>query len=218
MGIYREVFGLSKEDIWRQLSREIGARYVEGGFWRGDRVQARIGEWTVTLDTHDVPSGDAKRSTTRIRAPFFNQDGFKFLVFRSGVFAELGKLVGMQDVEVGFPEFDSKFVIKGNNEELLRRLFSNEMIRKLLSEQPNVRFEIVKGEGETEGEPKDEVRFQTSGAIQDLDRLKHLFELFSVTLDQLCAMGSAYCRCSEAAPQDRAPGSAETAEKSRVRT
>ena len=198
MAIYREVFGPSKEDIWRQLSKEIGARYVESGFWHGDMVQAQIGEWTVTLDAHEVPFGGANRITTRLRAPFANQDGFSFLVFRSGVFAELGKLIGMQDVEVGFPEFDKKFVIKGNNKELLRRLFSNEKIRKLLSEQPNVRFEIVKNEGESEGEATDEVRFQAVGAIQDLDRLKQLFELFAVTLDQLCAMGSAYCRCSEA--------------------
>jgi hypothetical protein len=42
------------------------------------------------------------------------------------------------------------------------------------------------------------VRFQSVGAIQDLDRLKQLFELFSATLDQLCAMGSAYCGCPEA--------------------
>jgi len=207
MAIYREVFGPSKEDIWRQLSKEIGARYVEGGFWHGDVVQAQIGEWTVTLDAHEVPSGGAKRFTTRLRAPFANQDGFSFLVFRSGVFAELGKLIGMQDVEVGFPEFDRKFVIKGNNKELLRRLFSNEKIRELLSEQPNVRFEIVKIEGESKGEARDEVRFQAVGAIQDLDRLKQLFELFSVTLDQLCAMGSAYCGCSEASTKT---GEAET--------
>jgi hypothetical protein len=205
MGIYREVFGPSKEDIWRQLSGEIGARYVEGGFWQGDKVQAQIGEWTVTLDTHEVPSGGTKRATTRIRAPFVNQDGFNFLVYRSGVFSELGKLMGMQDVEVGFPEFDSSFIIKGNNKELLRRLFSNEKIRQLLSEQPNVRFEIISDEGGSAGESTDEVRFQASGAIQDLDRLKQLFELFAVTLDQLCAMGSAYCKCSAADNKTDAP-------------
>jgi hypothetical protein len=197
MGIYRDVFGPSKEDIWRQLSGKIGARYVEGGFWQGDKVQARIGEWTVTLDTHEVPSGATKRVTTRLRAPFVNQDGFSFLVYRSGVFSELGKLIGMQDVEVGFPEFDSSFIIKGNNQELLRRLFSCEKIRKLLSEQPNVRFEIVRDEGKPTEESRDEVRFQASGAIQDLDRLRQLFELFAVTLDQLCVMGSAYGNCSE---------------------
>ena len=199
MGIYREVFGPSKEDIWRQLSTEIGARYVEGGFWQGDKVQACVGQWTVTLDTEKVGSGGTQRVYTRIRAPFVNRDGFCFAVYRAGVFSELGKLMGMQDVQVGFPDFDHSFVIKGSNDELLRKLFSNEKIRNLLQAQPNVRFEIASEEG-SQGDGKgetDELRFQANGAIQDIDVLKQLFELFSVTLDQLCRMGSAYCSDEE---------------------
>ena len=26
-------FGPSKDEVWRQLSQEIGAEFVEGGFW-----------------------------------------------------------------------------------------------------------------------------------------------------------------------------------------
>ena len=32
MGVFRKMFGPSKKEIWRQLSTEIGARYVEGSF------------------------------------------------------------------------------------------------------------------------------------------------------------------------------------------
>ena len=38
----------------------------------------------------------------------------------------------------------------------------------------------------------DELYFQVSGVIKDLDRLKELFTLFTETLDQLCRIGSAY--------------------------
>ena len=37
MGILRDLFGPSREEIWRQLSAEIGADYVAGGFWKGDK-------------------------------------------------------------------------------------------------------------------------------------------------------------------------------------
>ena len=41
--------------MWRQLSEEIGAEFVEGGFWKGEsKVQAHVGPWTVTLDTYTV--------------------------------------------------------------------------------------------------------------------------------------------------------------------
>ena len=34
----RGLFGPSKEEIWRQLCAEIGAQYVEGGFFRQGKV------------------------------------------------------------------------------------------------------------------------------------------------------------------------------------
>ena len=36
MAILRELFGSSREEIWRQLSAEIGADYVAGDFWTGE--------------------------------------------------------------------------------------------------------------------------------------------------------------------------------------
>jgi len=62
MGFLRQLFGPSKEEVWRQLCQEIGADFVEGGFWRGDKVVAKVKEWTLTLDTYTVSTG--KSSTT----------------------------------------------------------------------------------------------------------------------------------------------------------
>ncbi|MBP1594930.1 MAG: hypothetical protein H6Q05_307 [Acidobacteria bacterium] len=194
MGL-RQLFGPSKEEIWRQLSSEIGAHFIEGGFWRGDKVQASVGEWSVTLDIYTVHAGNAHVKYTRLRAPYVNSDGFRFLVYRAGLFSGLGKHMGMQDVEVGVPDFDRGFVIKGNNETLLRWLFADDRLRTLLQEQPEVRFEVVDDEGWFGArfpDGVDELRFQTRGVIKDVQRLKQLFELFSATLERLCAMGSAY--------------------------
>ena len=57
-------FGPSKDEVWRQLSQEIGAEFVEGGFWKGSKVQAHVGPWTVTLDmgTSDE-DGESHRHT-----------------------------------------------------------------------------------------------------------------------------------------------------------
>ncbi len=195
MSILRDLFGPSKDEIWRQLCAEIGANFVDGGFWRGNKVQAHVKQWTVTLDIYTVSSGRSHQQFTRMRAPYVNADGFRFLVYRCGVFTDLGKLLGMQDVEVGFPDFDRDFVIKGNDEARLRQFFSYEKIRSLLHAQADVRFEVVDDEGFFGAEfPKgvDELRLQARGVIKDMIRLKQFFELFAVTLDQLCMMGSAY--------------------------
>ncbi|HEU4754425.1 MAG TPA: DUF3137 domain-containing protein, partial [Armatimonadota bacterium] len=97
MGLLRELFGPTREEIWRQLAAEMQASYVEGGWFHGDKVQARTGDWIVTLDTYTVSNGKTSTTYTRLRAPFVNQDGFRFTLYRAGLFTELGKMFGMQD-------------------------------------------------------------------------------------------------------------------------
>ena len=109
-------FGPSKDEVWRQLSQEIGAEFVEGGLWKGNKVQAHVGPWTVTLDTYTVSTGKSSVTYTRMRAPYINPEGFRFTIYRKSIFSDLGKFLGMQDIEVSDPDFDEAFIIKGNDD------------------------------------------------------------------------------------------------------
>jgi hypothetical protein len=189
------MFGPSQKEIWRQLSAETQAQFVEGGFLKSDKVQATHGQWIVTLDKYVVSTGKVTVVYTRMRAPYVNPDGFRFRVYRHGVFSDLGKLFGMQDVEVGQPEFDRDFIIKGNDEGKLRQLFANPKIRELISGQKDLNFSVKDDEGwfgPAFPEGVDELAFLVVGIIKDIERLKHLYELFAETLDELCRIGSAY--------------------------
>ena len=42
-------FGPSKDDVWRQLSQEITAEFVEGDFSTVSKVQTHVSPWIVTL-------------------------------------------------------------------------------------------------------------------------------------------------------------------------
>ena len=199
MGLLRQLFGPSKDEIWRQLSAEIGADYVDGGFWKGAKVHARHGEWTITLDTftEHSSSGDTSSSTTytRIRAPYVNRDGLRFTIYRKGLFSGIGKLLGMRDVEIGYPQFDEDFVIKGDDEEKLRALFADPKLRELIDAQRSIYLTVKSDEGWFSTkfpEGVDELYFRVVGVIKDIDRLKALYDLFSEMLDQLCRIGSAY--------------------------
>lgn len=195
MALRRKLFGPSREEVWRHLAAEIGARYVEGGFWKGDKVQAAHDEWTVTLDTYAVSTGKAVIIFTRMRAPYVNPDGFRFTVYRKGIFSGLGKRLGMQDVEVGDGAFDRDFIVKGTDEGRLRELFANPTIRDLIAKQPEIRFKVKDDEGwfgPAFPDGVDELCFAVPGVIKDVERLKLLYALFAETLDQLCRMGSAY--------------------------
>ena len=195
MSILRQLFGPSREEIWRQLCNEIGAQYVEGGLWKGNKVQAHCGQWTVTLDIYTQSDGKTTTVYTRLRAPYVNKDGFRFTIYRKSIFSGLGKLLGMQDVEVGYPEFDEVFIIKGNDETKLRALFANPKIRQLIEMQPEIHLTIRDDEGWFRThfpEGVDELYFSVLGVIKDVERLKSLYYLFAEILNHLCHIGSAY--------------------------
>jgi hypothetical protein len=190
----KTLFGPSKKEIWRQLSAEIGAKYVEGPFWKGDKVQATHGAWTVTLDTYAVSNGKTTVIYTRMRAPFVNPAGFRFTIHRKNLFTDIAKWFGMQDMEVGHEPFDRDFVIKGTDQGMLRALFSNPKVRDLIEKQKDIHFTVKDDEGwfgATFPEGVDELYFSVVGVIKDVERLKLLYELFSETLEQLCMIGSA---------------------------
>lgn len=202
MGVLRRLFGPSRQEIWRQLSAEIDARYVDGGFAKSDKVVATHGEWTVTLDTFAVSTGKAVIVFTRMRAPYVNPSGFRFNIYRKGMFSEIGKWLGMQDVEIGDETFDRDFIIKGSDEMKLRELFSSPRLRELLAAQQDVHFTVKDDEGwfgPAFPAGVDELCFVVTGIVKDTERLKGLYDLFAETLDQLCRIGSAYEKAPEVA-------------------
>jgi hypothetical protein len=191
----RRMFGPSRKEIWQRLSAQMGARYVEGGLWKADKVEAKHGQWTVTLDTYAVSTGKATIIYTRMRAPYVNPDGFRFTIYRRGFFSDIGKRFGMQDIDVGDPDFDEAFIIKGTDEGRIRSLFSAPRLRELVARQPEISLTVKDDEGwfgPSFPDGVDELRFTVVGVIKDVERLRLLYDLFAETLDQLCRIGSAY--------------------------
>jgi len=195
MGLLRQVFGPSKEEIWSQLSQELGADYEEGGFFKEGKVVLAHKQWEITLDTYAVHTGKSTIVYTRMRAPYVNRDGFRFNIYRKSVFSWIGKLFGVKDIEIGDAFFDDEFIIQGEPEALVSRLLSNVAVRQLIQNQPDIHFQVKDDEGWFKSkfpEGVDELYFEVVGIIKDRERLKKLFDLFTLVLDELCRFGSAY--------------------------
>ena len=190
----RRLFGLNYHDVWAALAREINARHDAGGWWKHGKVVADVGAWQVTLDKHVVSNGKSAITYTRLRAPFVSQNGLRFLVYRKGVFSDLGKRLGMQDVEVGDKAFDDAFIVKSSDERTVRLLLADPALRALIAAQPKLRLRVKDDEGWFGArfpEGIDELHFQVHGIIKDVERLKLLFDLFAHTLRRLCEIGEA---------------------------
>ena len=164
------------EEIWRQLAGELQGQFVDGGFWKEDKVEARWDSWTITLDKYVVHGGRSHRAYTRLRAPYVNPDGFRFRIYRKSIFTGIGKALGLvRDIEIGEEAFDRDFVIQGNSEEKVRAMLGRPRLRALIEAQPDICFEGK----------DDELYFLASGVIKDLEQLRGLYNLFAEVLDYL---------------------------------
>jgi hypothetical protein len=194
MSMMKRMFGPSRKEMWTKLADEMHGRYVKGGFAKGDRVQVEHNDWTLTLDTYVVSTGKTVVVFTRMRAPFVNPSGFRFLVYRRSIFSGIGKFFGMQDIEIGDPPFDDGFIVQSTDEYRIHQLLGLSRIRELISAQKDINFGVKDDEGwfgTKFPEGVDELHFTVVGIIKDVDRLKQLYELFAETLDELCRMGAA---------------------------
>ncbi|MEM9904281.1 MAG: DUF3137 domain-containing protein [Cyanobacteria bacterium P01_D01_bin.44] len=201
MDMLRSILGPSKREIWSQIARDIGGEFIEGGFWGKDALVYGHGEWQILLDTYTVnhSSGSSTNSHaityTRLRAPFVNKDGLYFEIYRRGFFSSISKFLGMQDIEIGDPFFDDQFIIKGNNSEKIRLLLADRRMKGLIEQQPRIHLEIKNNDGwfgAAFPAHVDQLYFRCEGIVRETSLLKSLFELFSLTLERLVQIDSAY--------------------------
>jgi hypothetical protein len=193
MSKFHRLFRLSQREIWQDLAEKINADFIPGKPFRStDAVQAYHENWTIILDTYQVPKGPA---VTRIRAPYLNRDSFHFRIMRENASTWIGKRVGMQDVVIGYPEFDEDFVIQGNDEVKLRQLFDNDLIRSLIHFQPQMSLKVILDDSyktDEFGEGFSELIFEVPAVIKNIELLHALYDLFAEILNHLCHIGSAY--------------------------
>ncbi|MEO1212869.1 MAG: DUF3137 domain-containing protein [Bacteroidota bacterium] len=187
-----DFFGKHRRQIWKQLAEQLEGEFIKGNFVKTDRVEAYHGDWMIVLDSFIVD----KMTFTRIRAPYINRDDFTFKVYREHLGHKISKALGMKDIEVGHPEFDKDFIIQGSDERKLQMMFANPNIRQLISWQPKILLELRR-EAPLFSKPKfpddvNEIYYQVTGIVKDLNQLHDLFELFGHLLDHLCAIGTAY--------------------------
>jgi len=187
----RSRFGMVKDAVWGRLEKGLADKLSDPNLLKESRIELNINDWTITLDAYTFNG----KESSRIRAPFVNNDSFKFKIFRKGFFTSLMKLIGMQDIEVGHPEFDREFIIQGNNPGKVIQLFSSDKLRQFLLEQPSIFIQIKEDEGWfSEKFPKgiDELYLEIKGNITDIEQLQNLFAIFANTLDGACVLDSAY--------------------------
>ena len=122
---------------------------------------------------------------TNFSAYLFGRDDFRFSVHQQSLTDEIGKIFGVQDVSLGFPDFDERFVIKTNNKSRVINLFEDPMVRNTLLGLPEFSFEIIEYSEEDENITAPFLELRIHQAIADPLRLKEIYRTFLSVLKHI---------------------------------
>lgn len=185
MDVFTAIFGASRDGVWEQLAAELGGRIVRGEFALGSSaLQIPVGHWILTLDVKT----ENKVAYTRMRAPFVNRERFMFTVYNAGFFADVARLFGSKDIEIGLAPFDDQFVVQSNHPAKVQWLLRSGRVAELIQRQPDVHFSVLDDGGWLGGgfpAGVDQLTFRIQGHVRDLGTLRSLYELFAETLQAL---------------------------------
>ena len=177
---------------WKPFAALINGNYVKHYYWHSDKAEVGYKGLKITFDNYTayatVGSTTIQQTYTRVTVPYPAATDFTFELARKNVFSTITTFFGAQDVEVGDAEFDKAFVIKTNDDPLVKKLFGSWEVRKAITEQPKINLLISDRKGiweENLPEGLRELSFFTEGEIEDIATLKSLYHLFRLLVDRL---------------------------------
>lgn len=188
------IFGPSQKNVWSEFAEEIEASFIEGGVFKGNKIEAKFENWTIIIDTYSQSTGNTTSTYTRLRAPFKEIIPIEFKLYKSGIFSGIGKAMGGQDVLTGHGKFDEDFIVKGNPEEKIKELLSLDKIRDLINIEDKLRIETKKEKSPFSAKlPRDvnQLYFIVNGVVKDKERLTNIYFLAAFLLKQLSNIGVA---------------------------
>jgi hypothetical protein len=171
----------SEEAIWKVITDQLNSRKDEQDY----SVQFSFGNYRVTLDIDILPDHgeDGEKPYTSFTTPVSNDNNFRFKIEQQGLKHQIGKLFGTQDIVVGQPDVDKKYLIQSNNEEKVKEMLKQSELSTALLRHPVANFEIKENKIGVTRETV--LRLDVEGAITEPSILQSLFQTFKTALSKL---------------------------------
>ncbi len=183
----------NKITFWKEFADRTNGTFKEGYSWHSDSVEIEYQNWKIVFDNYTLWSGKYSAEMTRVIVPIILQNDFRFEIYREGFIRKIEKLFGVQDIEIGYADFDKAFTIKSNNEFKIKTLLRNSEIRRLITNLKEVNIQISDQKGiweQTLPANEWELSYFFDGEIWDLNTLNELLKLFKLILDEMLQMNA----------------------------
>lgn len=121
-----------RNQTWQVVAESLGLALLQSDLWTAPQLEGELDgvKLHATIEMED--SGESTNHFIRVRAavPVILPEGLT--LYREGVFQRLGKAMGSEDIQVGDPELDASFIIKGQNTHQIVRLLRVPLVRHTL--------------------------------------------------------------------------------------
>ncbi|HVG42554.1 MAG TPA: hypothetical protein VM888_13150 [Chitinophagaceae bacterium] len=169
--------GETTEEVWKQLKDDLNGEITVLEY----NAILEQGNRRVLFSVDIDPGGgfESGYALCTFSAPLSLTQNLHLTIHKEGLLDEAGKLLGMQDVEIGYPEFDKKVIIKTNNEEKIKTVFSSQNVRAVIGQLKNYTLKIRQHKNESEDDEKPFLELTIENNIPSVAELKVIYEAFS---------------------------------------
>lgn len=115
---------------------------------------------------------------TSFNAYIYDRSNFRFAIHNESFKDEIAKIFGMQDIVLGYKDFDERFMIKSNDESKTTTLFANPEIRDTLLLLPPLSFSIVEYTLEDADGKAPFLELKIEKSITDVEMLRKVYNAF----------------------------------------
>ena len=191
----------SKNRIWSRIAEKLGGNLEKSSIFKNTELTVPYKDWTIHMVAIRTAE-DTKRELTRIFAPFSGKSDLKFKIYQENPLHAIGKFFKMQDIEIHDPDFDKRFMIKGNDESMIRIFLQASNIKTLIPSEPFYTFKLESGIEKVLGlkmphnypEGTQLLTLQYEFLLEDEEKIKTGIELIKQSLDRFVSIGIADSR------------------------
>ncbi|MDB5263242.1 MAG: hypothetical protein JWQ14_2525 [Adhaeribacter sp.] len=177
----RHIYGHHEEEVWQQLTADL--TQTPDSLQYQAIIHQQNKEILLDIDI-DLGGGfEGGYATTILSANFRNADGFRFALHEESFLDDLGKFFGMQDIQIGYPYFDTRIIVKTTDEARVRTILTDDTIREILLTLKDFTFEIVLPDNDDAQTGDSRLDLIIEEGITDPARLCPIYNIFFRTLN-----------------------------------
>ena len=176
------VSGQTIDEIWQQVGLQLNDTSEILDY---NTVIVHAGRKTILSIDIDLGGGfESGFETTTFTAELEKQPTFKFAIHQEHFTDEIGKFFGMQDVVIGYKDFDEKLIIKTDDKAKVRRIFSDMAVRETILSLSDFSFGITQHHKEDHKKAW-YLELNIEQGITNVEELREIYKAFLSVLQSL---------------------------------